>query len=126
MELREIRSFEEVMRYIDQMECFHDYRTGGFIYNGDGASIYLEEDWPLEMIKDYEGAVWRIDLIGLSDLRFALDTACGFWVQEIVRGEKPGEVLIDLENGSIRAIAEDLRIILIKPGNREEPVYFPA
>lgn len=126
VEAKAIFGFEAVMSYIKEMDCFHDYRTGGFDYEGDTVSICIEEDWPLDEIKDYDGPVWKLDLIGLSSFRFGLDTALGFWVREIVCGDKPNEIVIDLENGTILATAKELRISLIKPGKGEGQVYFPT
>lgn len=105
-----LTSYEDIIKYIEDEYCFHDYRIGNVQYDGSEADVTIEEVIPGTKIQDSTGLVWDFHFKGVTSLEMSVDVVMGFWIFEVKRGEKPNEIFFDLHSGFLGIAAERIEV----------------
>ncbi len=104
--------YDDIIRYLEEKECFHDYRIGNLEYSsGKGtASVYVEEVIPNKKLQDNTGKIWLFEFDGIEKFELDNDCAVNFCIFEIVKGDENGEIRFDLDQGYIRIKARKISL----------------
>lgn len=117
-ERREIKNnYQDIVEYLDSMDSFHDYRIGNVDYDENSVDITIEEVLPGRKIQDDTGLIWDFHFENISKFIFSVDCVIGFWISEVGRGNAPGEVTFNLNNGIISVVAEKITLGIPSSGN---------
>lgn len=104
--LKYISDFDEIVRYLDEMDRFHDYRVGNIEHRDGKASIFIEEVIQEKSLQESTGKIWKCDFEGIKVFEIVCDSAMQFYIGEVHGGSEKGEVMFELTNGYIRIVAE--------------------
>ena len=61
-----LTSYEEIIKYLEDQDGFHDYRIGNVHYDGSKADVTIEEVVPGAKIQDGTGLVWDFHFKGVT------------------------------------------------------------
>ncbi|EUB16450.1 hypothetical protein HMPREF1508_1251 [Shuttleworthella sp. MSX8B] len=103
-----LTSYEEIIKYLEDQDGFHDYRIGNVHYDGSKADVTIEEVVPGAKIQDSTGLVWDFHFKGVTSFEMSVDVVMGFWIYEVERGEKPNEIAFNLDSGFLGIAAEHI------------------
>lgn len=68
----------------------------------------IEEIIPDAKIQDSTGLVWDFHFKSVTSFEMSVDVVTGFWIYEVGRGEKPNEIVFNLDSGSLGIAAEQI------------------
>ena len=103
-----LTSYEEIVKYLEDKDCFHDYRVGNVFYDGINADVTIEEIIPGAKIQDSTGLVWNFHFKSVTSFEMSVDVVMGFWIYEVGRGKKPNEIVSNLDSGFLGIAAEQI------------------
>ena len=107
---RIITDANEIFRYIDSMDCFHDYRIGSLEYCSQSARITVESILPGKELNDKTDLVWDFNFEGINDFKINADCVLSFSIDEVIKGDKEHEFYFELNNGTISIVAEKISL----------------
>ncbi|MCI7326284.1 MAG: hypothetical protein MR537_01390 [Clostridiales bacterium] len=110
-----LTSYEEIIKYLEDEDYFHDYRIGNVHYDGSNADITIEEVIPGAKIQDSTGLVWDFHFKDVTSFEMSVDVVMGFWIYEVERGEKPNEIAFNLDSGFLGIAAEQIEFGIPSP-----------
>ena len=93
--------YDEIIKYIESLGCFHDYRMGSLSVRNGHVRITIEEVIPAKHIADSTGLIWDFEFDDVSEISIDADTAFHFSIAEVIAGEKENELVFELRNGVI-------------------------
>ena len=103
-----LTSYESIMGYIEKENSFHDYRIGNIHHSENEVDLTIEEVIPGAKNQDSTGRVWDFHFKNITSFEISVDVVLGFWIVEVVRGEKPNEIAFNLDSGFICVAAEHI------------------
>ena len=68
----------------------------------------LEEIISGAKIQDSTGLLWNYHLKSVTSFEMSVDVVMGFWIYEVGRGEKPNEIVFNLDSGFLGIAAEQI------------------
>lgn len=89
------------------MCSFHDYRLGNLELKDNSVSINIEED--MKSIDNRNDYIWNFTFRLISDCRIDMDCILTSYITEVVFRDKH-EVMINLTNGYISIVADDIQL----------------
>lgn len=102
-----LNSFDEINSYLESMCSFHDYRLGNLELKDNSVSINIEED--MKSIDNRNDYIWNFTFRLISDCRIDMDCILTSYITEVVFRDKH-EVMINLTNGYISIVADDIQL----------------
>ncbi len=111
-------SYEEIVNYLENENCFHDDRIGNICYIGSEAVVTIEEVLPGAKNQDSDGLIWDFHFKNVTSFEFSVDTVLGFWIFEVGRGDQPNEIAFHLHSGFLGIAAEEITFGI--PSKKEE------
>jgi len=115
-----LTSYEEIIKYLEDEKCFHDYRIGNIYYDGSKADVTIEEVIPGKRLQDSTGRVWDFHFKEVTSFEMSVDVVLGFWIFEVGRGEKDKEIHFDLDSGFLDISAEQFEFGIPSQEERAE------
>lgn len=106
--IRILKTYREIKEYLENENCFHDYRIGNVHYAGNIADVTIEEVIPGAKIQDSTGLVWDFHFKGVTSFEMSVDVVMGFWILEVECGERPNEISFNLDSGVLSIAAEQI------------------
>ena len=103
-----LTSYEEIVKYLEDEDYFHDYRIGNVSYDGNNADVTIEEVIPGAKIQDSTGLMWDCYFKGVTSFEMSVDAVMGFWICEVERGENPNEIVFNFDSGFLGIAAEQI------------------
>ena len=105
---RYITSFEEIKEYLEQMDCFHDYRIGNVEYGGKLAKITVEEIVPAEHVSESTSSVWDFTITGIESYKMNCDCAFTWFLNEVTLEDD--ELVFNCTNGYVSIKAAEIKL----------------
>ena len=96
-----LTSYEEIISFLEEENSFHDYRIGNIQYSSNEATVTVDEVVPGAKNQTGTGLVWGFHFRNIAFFEISLDVVMGFWIAEVERGEKPNEIVFNLDSGFI-------------------------
>lgn len=107
--------YEEIIAYLENENCFHDYRIGYIDCKDKEVQVTIEEQ-----PGSAAGLVWNFHFRNVTSFEMAVDAARGFWITEVGRGEIDNEIQFDLDNGMFAVAAEIIKFGIPSPIRRTD------
>ena len=115
---KEIDEYDEIIKFINDNENFHDMRIGGFSYNSKErtAGICIEMVDNRKDISDDVEYQYVLQFSEIEQMEFDVDLAISTYIYECYEEEK-NEIVLGLTNGHISFKAN--KIALDVPSNEK-------
>lgn len=104
--IKVINDYNEIVQYIESMDCFHDFRLGHIAIIENKFDIFVEEY--TNDLHNSGAHIWNFSFGNISDLKIKMDCALPSIITEIEI--KSSLVTIGLTNGYISFRTNDLSL----------------
>ena len=106
--IKYLNNLEEIDAYLKYENCFHDYLIGDFSFDGNSASINIEEPTKNTFKNGETRKIWDLEINQIIDIKIENDCIFRFMIKDTYIDNE--YFILELDQGYIKFKAKEIKL----------------